>query len=130
MTRNPGFKAGDVIGVMDATNREWWWGRVADGAGLVSSELCAGMALALAFPRPEKSQQRALKHKPESALGSEVLDGMFHPWVGLQAQGWVSFPGSPAWELRYSLLLRHHQLHLPLPSLPGVLRGQRRMGQK
>ncbi|XP_060034157.1 rho guanine nucleotide exchange factor 4 isoform X2 [Erinaceus europaeus] len=28
-----GFKAGDVIEVMDATNREWWWGRVADGQG-------------------------------------------------------------------------------------------------
>uniref|UniRef100_A0A2K5PPK6 Rho guanine nucleotide exchange factor 4 n=1 Tax=Cebus imitator TaxID=2715852 RepID=A0A2K5PPK6_CEBIM len=28
-----GFKAGDVIEVMDATNREWWWGRVADGEG-------------------------------------------------------------------------------------------------
>ncbi|KAM5250338.1 rho guanine nucleotide exchange factor 4 isoform 1-T1 [Hipposideros larvatus] len=25
------FKAGDVIEVMDATNREWWWGHVADG---------------------------------------------------------------------------------------------------
>ncbi|XP_069845566.1 rho guanine nucleotide exchange factor 4 isoform X1 [Dipodomys merriami] len=28
-----GFKAGDVIEVMDATNREWWWGRVAEGEG-------------------------------------------------------------------------------------------------
>uniref|UniRef100_A0A8C6RJ31 Rho guanine nucleotide exchange factor 4 n=1 Tax=Nannospalax galili TaxID=1026970 RepID=A0A8C6RJ31_NANGA len=28
-----GFKAGDVIEVMDATNREWWWGRVSDGEG-------------------------------------------------------------------------------------------------
>lgn len=28
-----GFKAGDVIEVMDATNREWWWGRVVDGEG-------------------------------------------------------------------------------------------------
>ncbi|XP_023574532.1 rho guanine nucleotide exchange factor 4 isoform X2 [Octodon degus] len=28
-----GFKAGDVIEVMDATNREWWWGRVADVEG-------------------------------------------------------------------------------------------------
>lgn len=28
-----GFKAGDVIEVMDAANREWWWGRVADGEG-------------------------------------------------------------------------------------------------
>ncbi|XP_073097709.1 rho guanine nucleotide exchange factor 4 isoform X2 [Manis javanica] len=28
-----GFKAGDVIEVMDATNREWWWGRVTDSEG-------------------------------------------------------------------------------------------------
>ncbi|XP_053521450.1 rho guanine nucleotide exchange factor 4 isoform X2 [Artibeus jamaicensis] len=28
-----GFKAGDVVEVMDATNRDWWWGRVADGEG-------------------------------------------------------------------------------------------------
>lgn len=28
-----GFQAGDVIEVMDATNREWWWGRVADHEG-------------------------------------------------------------------------------------------------
>ncbi|XP_045695017.1 rho guanine nucleotide exchange factor 4 isoform X2 [Phyllostomus hastatus] len=28
-----GFKAGDVVEVMDATNREWWWGRGADGEG-------------------------------------------------------------------------------------------------
>ncbi|XP_036023134.1 rho guanine nucleotide exchange factor 4 isoform X3 [Onychomys torridus] len=28
-----GFQAGDVIEVMDATNREWWWGRVAHGEG-------------------------------------------------------------------------------------------------
>ncbi|KAM9249182.1 rho guanine nucleotide exchange factor 4 isoform 5-T5 [Dugong dugon] len=28
-----GFKAGDVIEVMDATNREWWWGRITDGEG-------------------------------------------------------------------------------------------------
>ncbi|XP_016289048.2 rho guanine nucleotide exchange factor 4 isoform X2 [Monodelphis domestica] len=28
-----GFKAGDVIEVMDATNKEWWWGRILDGEG-------------------------------------------------------------------------------------------------
>ncbi|XP_030772714.1 rho guanine nucleotide exchange factor 4 [Rhinopithecus roxellana] len=28
-----GFKAGDVIEVMDATNRAWWWGRAADCEG-------------------------------------------------------------------------------------------------
>ncbi|XP_042638198.1 rho guanine nucleotide exchange factor 4 [Orycteropus afer afer] len=28
-----GFKAGDIIEVMDATNREWWWGRITDGEG-------------------------------------------------------------------------------------------------
>ncbi|XP_068880417.1 rho guanine nucleotide exchange factor 4 [Aphelocoma coerulescens] len=28
-----GFKAGEVIEVMDATNKEWWWGRILDSEG-------------------------------------------------------------------------------------------------
>ncbi|XP_061098303.1 uncharacterized protein LOC133128635 isoform X2 [Conger conger] len=28
-----GFKAGDVIEVVDATNKEWWWGRIQDNEG-------------------------------------------------------------------------------------------------
>ncbi|XP_032887302.1 uncharacterized protein LOC116979703 isoform X1 [Amblyraja radiata] len=28
-----GFKAGDVIEVVDATNKEWWWGRIGDSEG-------------------------------------------------------------------------------------------------
>ncbi|CAJ0922108.1 unnamed protein product [Ranitomeya imitator] len=28
-----GFKAGSVIEVMDATNKEWWWGRILDSEG-------------------------------------------------------------------------------------------------
>ncbi|KAG8580585.1 hypothetical protein GDO81_007352 [Engystomops pustulosus] len=28
-----GFKAGSVIEVMDATNKEWWWGRIMDSEG-------------------------------------------------------------------------------------------------
>ncbi|XP_036410727.1 rho guanine nucleotide exchange factor 4-like isoform X1 [Megalops cyprinoides] len=28
-----GFKAGDVIEVVDATNKEWWWGRIQDSEG-------------------------------------------------------------------------------------------------
>ncbi|XP_066514294.1 uncharacterized protein [Hoplias malabaricus] len=28
-----GFKAGDVIEVVDATNKEWWWGRVMESEG-------------------------------------------------------------------------------------------------
>ncbi|ELW62184.1 Rho guanine nucleotide exchange factor 4 [Tupaia chinensis] len=37
-----GFKAGDVIEVMDATNREWWWGRVADGEGWFPASFVRG----------------------------------------------------------------------------------------
>lgn len=28
-----GFKAGDVIEVVDATDKEWWWGRIMDSEG-------------------------------------------------------------------------------------------------
>ncbi|XP_070609086.1 rho guanine nucleotide exchange factor 4 isoform X1 [Erythrolamprus reginae] len=28
-----GFKAGDVVEVMDATNKEWWWGRIMENEG-------------------------------------------------------------------------------------------------
>ncbi|KAM4606540.1 rho guanine nucleotide exchange factor 4-like [Polymixia lowei] len=28
-----GFKAGDVIEVVDASNKEWWWGRIVDSEG-------------------------------------------------------------------------------------------------
>ncbi|XP_040283809.1 rho guanine nucleotide exchange factor 4 isoform X2 [Bufo bufo] len=28
-----GFKAGSVVEVMDATNKEWWWGRITDSEG-------------------------------------------------------------------------------------------------
>uniref|UniRef100_A0A3B5KLC7 Uncharacterized protein n=1 Tax=Xiphophorus couchianus TaxID=32473 RepID=A0A3B5KLC7_9TELE len=28
-----GFKAGDAIEVIDATNKEWWWGRIIDSEG-------------------------------------------------------------------------------------------------
>ena len=28
-----GFKAGGVIEVVDATNKEWWWGRIQDSEG-------------------------------------------------------------------------------------------------
>ncbi|XP_060722911.1 uncharacterized protein arhgef4 isoform X2 [Tachysurus vachellii] len=32
-----GFKAGDVIEVVDATNKEWWWGRVQESEGWFSA---------------------------------------------------------------------------------------------
>lgn len=31
--RELGFKAGDVVQVVDATNKEWWWGRIVDNEG-------------------------------------------------------------------------------------------------
>ncbi|XP_061522902.1 rho guanine nucleotide exchange factor 4 isoform X2 [Phycodurus eques] len=31
--RELGFKAGDVIEVVDATNKQWWWGRIIDNEG-------------------------------------------------------------------------------------------------
>lgn len=52
-----GFKAGDVIEVMDATNREWWWGRVVDGEGWFPASfvrvcMAPGMGRGLTAPSP------------------------------------------------------------------------------
>ena len=76
------------------------------------------MALALAFLRPEKSQQRALKHKPESALGSEVLMWMSHPWVGTAGSGLGELPRKPSLgiEIQPSSCATTN-CTLPLPSL-------------
>lgn len=79
-----GFNAGDVIEVMDATNREWWWGRVADGEGWFPASFVRVWP-GPGFSRPEKSPQLARKRKLECALGSEVLEVDVSP--GLQAQG-------------------------------------------
>uniref|UniRef100_A0A8C5ICP3 Rho guanine nucleotide exchange factor 4 n=1 Tax=Junco hyemalis TaxID=40217 RepID=A0A8C5ICP3_JUNHY len=37
-----GFKAGDVIEVMDATNKEWWWGRILDSEGWFPASFVRG----------------------------------------------------------------------------------------
>lgn len=88
-----GFKAGDVIEVMDATNREWWWGRVADGEGWFPASFVRVWPCP-DFSRPEKSPQLALKHKPECALGSEVLDVDVSP--GTAGSGLSERPRKPS----------------------------------
>uniref|UniRef100_A0A3Q3W6Y2 Uncharacterized protein n=1 Tax=Mola mola TaxID=94237 RepID=A0A3Q3W6Y2_MOLML len=37
-----GFKAGDVIEVVDATNKEWWWGRITDSEGWFPASFVRG----------------------------------------------------------------------------------------
>uniref|UniRef100_A0A3B4ARX6 Uncharacterized protein n=1 Tax=Periophthalmus magnuspinnatus TaxID=409849 RepID=A0A3B4ARX6_9GOBI len=37
-----GFKAGDVIEVVDATNKEWWWGRIQDSEGWFPASFVRG----------------------------------------------------------------------------------------
>ncbi|XP_054862952.1 uncharacterized protein arhgef4 isoform X3 [Amphiprion ocellaris] len=37
-----GFKAGDVIEVVDATNKEWWWGRIMDSEGWFPASFVRG----------------------------------------------------------------------------------------
>uniref|UniRef100_A0A4W3IEQ0 Rho guanine nucleotide exchange factor 4-like n=1 Tax=Callorhinchus milii TaxID=7868 RepID=A0A4W3IEQ0_CALMI len=37
-----GFKAGEVIEVVDATNKEWWWGRIADSEGWFPASFVRG----------------------------------------------------------------------------------------
>lgn len=42
-----GFKAGDVIEVVDATNKEWWWGRILDNEGWFPASFVRVSSLAL-----------------------------------------------------------------------------------
>uniref|UniRef100_A0A096MAX7 Rho guanine nucleotide exchange factor 4 n=1 Tax=Poecilia formosa TaxID=48698 RepID=A0A096MAX7_POEFO len=37
-----GFKAGDAIEVIDATNKEWWWGRIMDSEGWFPASFVRG----------------------------------------------------------------------------------------
>uniref|UniRef100_A0A3Q2GPC5 Rho guanine nucleotide exchange factor 4 n=1 Tax=Cyprinodon variegatus TaxID=28743 RepID=A0A3Q2GPC5_CYPVA len=37
-----GFKAGDVIEVIDATNKEWWWGRIVESEGWFPASFVRG----------------------------------------------------------------------------------------
>ncbi|XP_015451082.1 rho guanine nucleotide exchange factor 4 isoform X2 [Pteropus alecto] len=53
-----GFKAGEVIEVMDATNREWWWGRVADGEGWFPANFVRNQHQPLLPPCPPGGPQK------------------------------------------------------------------------
>ncbi|KAJ3611134.1 hypothetical protein NHX12_021150 [Muraenolepis orangiensis] len=65
-----GFKAGDVIEVVDATNKEWWWGRILESQGWFPASFVryeearpgeeerAGLALNLGPGLPCKEQMR------------------------------------------------------------------------
>lgn len=44
-----GFKAGDVIEVVDATNKEWWWGRILDSEGWFPASFVRVRSLAFIF---------------------------------------------------------------------------------
>ncbi|XP_073926543.1 LOW QUALITY PROTEIN: rho guanine nucleotide exchange factor 4 [Castor canadensis] len=60
-----GFKAGDVIEVMDATNREWWWGRVAEGEGWFPAS----------FVRLRVNQDEPVDDEAPQAGDGEAKDG-------------------------------------------------------
>ncbi|XP_077365264.1 rho guanine nucleotide exchange factor 4 isoform X2 [Festucalex cinctus] len=79
-----GFKAGDVIEVVDATNKEWWWGRIIDNEGWFPS---CFVRLRVNQDEPTEDFQTHLE-VAESTGGKE--------WLGL---GMFLGPGLPSKEL-------------------------------
>lgn len=121
-----GFKAGDVIEVMDATNREWWWGRVADGEGWFPASFVRVWIQSVLSPSLLKTLGSDQKSKPQTALRSQAgsMDHFLSALLLLGASDWVGGGGQ---NCDIDILLS--------PPLPGpcstALQGpERRAGQK
>ncbi|XP_022524026.2 uncharacterized protein arhgef4 isoform X1 [Astyanax mexicanus] len=61
-----GFKAGDVIEVVDATNKEWWWGRVLDSEGWFPASF---VRLRVNQDEPMEDYLAQLEGAPEGGAG-------------------------------------------------------------
>lgn len=105
-----GFKAGDVIEVMDATNREWWWGRVADCEGWFPASFVRVRFQPELLPSwaHEKLPGSAEKSKPKTALASKVQS----------AGWWVSGRSATA----FLFLKSHYSCSLPPSGEPWATR--------
>ncbi|XP_067342101.1 rho guanine nucleotide exchange factor 4 isoform X5 [Channa argus] len=65
-----GFKAGDVIEVVDATNKEWWWGRIMDSEGWFPASF-----VRLRVNQDEPMEEN-LAHLEETQAGDEGRAGL------------------------------------------------------
>ncbi|XP_053714597.1 uncharacterized protein arhgef4 isoform X5 [Synchiropus splendidus] len=65
-----GFKAGDVIEVVDATNKEWWWGRIMDSEGWFPASFVRLRV------NQDEPMEDYLAHLEEPQAGQEDREGM------------------------------------------------------
>ncbi|XP_030612355.1 rho guanine nucleotide exchange factor 4 isoform X2 [Archocentrus centrarchus] len=77
-----GFKAGDVIEVVDATNKEWWWGRIMDSEGWFPASFVRLRV------NQDEPMEEYLAHLEETQAGEE----------GRESLGLLLGPGLPCKE--------------------------------
>ncbi|XP_027131216.1 uncharacterized protein arhgef4 isoform X1 [Larimichthys crocea] len=65
-----GFKAGDVIEVVDATNKEWWWGRIMDSEGWFPASFVRLRV------NQDEPMEEYLAHLEEAQAGEEDQAGL------------------------------------------------------
>ncbi|XP_068565730.1 uncharacterized protein arhgef4 isoform X1 [Cebidichthys violaceus] len=65
-----GFKAGDVIEVVDATNKEWWWGRIMDSEGWFPASFVRLRV------NQDEPMEEYLAHLEEAQAGEENRAGL------------------------------------------------------
>ncbi|TKS88095.1 Rho guanine nucleotide exchange factor 4 APC-stimulated guanine nucleotide exchange factor 1 [Collichthys lucidus] len=65
-----GFKAGDVIEVVDATNKEWWWGRIMDSEGWFPASFVRLRV------NQDEPMEEYLTHLEEAQAGEEDQAGL------------------------------------------------------
>ncbi|KAG7233480.1 hypothetical protein INR49_006973 [Caranx melampygus] len=65
-----GFKAGDVIEVVDATNKEWWWGRIMDSEGWFPASFVRLRV------NQDEPMEEYLSQLEEATAGEEVQAGL------------------------------------------------------
>ncbi|XP_045917935.1 uncharacterized protein arhgef4 isoform X1 [Micropterus dolomieu] len=65
-----GFKAGDVIEVVDASNKEWWWGRIMDSEGWFPASFVRLRV------NQDEPMEEYLAHLEEAQAGEEVGAGL------------------------------------------------------
>ncbi|XP_023661672.2 uncharacterized protein [Paramormyrops kingsleyae] len=71
-----GFKAGDVVEVVDASSREWWWGRILDSEGWFPA----------CFVRLRVNQDEPVDEDPEREAGRAGMVGLLGPGLASRDQ--------------------------------------------